>query len=75
MVKFRAGVETGDKERIKNKGIKNASTGNTGDMYVVYKVTLPNKLTKEQKGLFEKLLDTNLDNSEINDFKKFVERG
>lgn len=68
-----AGTETGDRERIKGKGIKNASTGKTGDMYVVYKVIVPNKLSREQKKLLEELLSTNLDSTEINKFNRFVE--
>ena len=70
-----SGTQSGDKERIKGKGIYNATTKNTGDMYVVYKVVTPEKLTREQKTLFEKLLDTGLNNSEIDKFNKFVKRG
>ncbi len=69
-----SGTQSGDKERIKGKGIYNATTKNTGDMYVVYKVVTPEKLTREQKTLFEKLLDTGLNNSEIDKFNKFVKR-
>ena len=67
-----SGTETGDKQRIRGKGIKNASTGNTGDMYIVFKVVTPSKLTKEQKRLFEQLLETDMDNSEITKFNRFV---
>ena len=69
-----AGTETGDKERIKGKGIKNASTGKTGDMYIIFKVVTPSKLTREQKKLFEELLDTDMSNSEIDKFNRFVSR-
>jgi len=70
-----AGTENGDKQRIKGKGIKNQSTGNTGDMYLIFKVVNPTKLTREQKNLFEKLLDTDLSTSETDKFDKFVKRG
>lgn len=70
-----AGTENGDKERIKGKGIKNSSTGDTGDMYIIYKVVTPTKLSRDQKKLFEELLDTNLNTSEIDKFDKFVKRG
>lgn len=70
-----AGTENGDKQRIKGKGIKNSSTGNTGDMYLIFKVMTPTKLTREQKNLFEKLMDTDLSNSEIDKFNRFVKRG
>ena len=70
-----AGTETGDKQRIKGKGIKNSSTGKTGDMYIIFKVVTPSKLNREQKNLFEKLLDTDMSNSDIDKFEKFVKRG
>ena len=70
-----SGTETGDKQRIKGKGIKNSSTGKTGDMYIVFKVVTPSKLTREQKSLFEKLMDTDMSNSEIDKFERFVKRG
>ena len=68
-----AGTNTGDKQRIKGRGIKNNSTGNTGDMYIIFKVVIPSKLTREQKELFTKLSDTNLNNNEIDKFNRFVE--
>lgn len=67
-----AGVNTGDKQRIKGKGIKNESTNNVGDMYIIFKVITPSKLTREQKDLFEKLGKTDLSNKEINAFDRFV---
>ena len=70
-----AGTETGDKQRIKGKGIKNAGTGKTGDMYIIFKVVTPSKLTRDQKKLFEELLDTNMDNTEIDKFTRFVNHG
>ena len=70
-----SGTETGDKQRIKGKGIKNAGTGRTGDMYIIFKVCSPSKLSKDQKKLFEELMDTDMNNSEINKFDRFVSRG
>ena len=70
-----AGTETGDKQRIKGKGIKNSSTGKEGDMYIVFKVITPTKLSREQKNLFEQLLNTDINNSEINKFDRFVKEG
>lgn len=69
-----AGTNTLDKQRIKGRGIKNSSTGNTGDMYIIFKVIIPNKLTKEQKKLFESLDDTDLTTSEIDKFNRFVNK-
>ena len=70
-----AGTSTLDKQRIKGKGIKNSTTGNTGDMYIIFKVITPTRLSREQKELFTKLANTNLDNNEIDKFNRFVKRG
>ncbi len=72
---IKGGTNTNDKQRIKGKGIKNASTGRTGDMYIVFEVVLPNKLTREQKNLFEKLSETNLEDATYEKFAKFVNKG
>ncbi len=67
-----SGTNTGDKQRIKSRGIKNSSTGKTGDMYIVFKVVTPTKLTRDQKKLLEELNETNLNTSEIDKFNRFV---
>ena len=67
-----AGTNTGDKQRIKDKGVNNSTTKHKGDMYVVFDVKFPEKLSHEQKRLFEKLADTDLEDREINKFNKFV---
>ena len=65
------GSETNDKHRLKGKGVEDVNTGKKGDMYVVLKVAIPKKLSKEQKSLFEKLSSTDLESG--NDFKKIRE--
>lgn len=67
-----SGSESGDKQRIKGKGIHNDSTHRKGDMYIVLKVITPKKLSKEQKRLIEMLDDTDLNDKEIDKFKRFV---
>lgn len=64
-----AGSESGDKHRIKGKGIDNETTRRKGDMYIVLKIVTPKKLSKEQKKLLEELNKTDL--TDDNDFKKF----
>jgi len=64
-----AGSESGDKHRIKGKGVHNDYTHHKGDMYIVLKIVTPKKLSKEQKKLLESLNNTNLDDD--NDIKKF----
>ena len=68
-----SGTNNLDKQRIKGKGIKNSTTGGTGDMYIIFKVITPTKLTRKQKDLFSELNDTDLSSSEIDKFNKFVE--
>lgn len=68
-----AGSESGEKHRIKGKGINNESTHRKGDMYIVLKIVTPKKLSKEQRKLLEELSKTNLtDEEDIKDFNKFI---
>jgi molecular chaperone DnaJ len=70
-----AGTQSGDKLRIKGKGIANVSNKRKGDMYVVCDVVIPAKLSREQKKLFEELRDTTLDNSpEFKKYNKFLKK-
>ncbi len=67
-----AGSETGDKHRLRNKGISNINSYSKGDMYVILKVIVPKKITKEQKKLFEKLGKTNLEDDSFKLINKFL---
>ena len=58
-----AGIQNGDKMRLRGKGVENVNSKRKGDMYVITKVIIPEKLTREQKKLFEELNTTTLDNS------------
>lgn len=69
-----AGSDNGDKHRLKNKGITNASTRRTGDMYIVLDIRTPKKLSKEQKKLLESLADTDMSDDEVKRFDKFVKK-
>ena len=66
MLTIPEGTNTGDKQRIKGKGI------NKGDMYIIMDVRIPKKISREQKKLFEELEDTELDDTVIKDFDKFT---
>lgn len=68
-----AGSNSGDKHRIKGKGIDNKARRNKGNMYVILKVLTPKKLSRDQKKLIEKLSKTDFEDNEINKFNKFVE--
>ena len=67
-----AGTSSGEKQKIKGKGVNNEYSRHKGDMYVIFKVYTPKKLTREQKSLIEKLKDTDMTTRETNDFDKFV---
>ena len=69
-----SGINNLDKQRIKGKGIKNESTGSTGNMYLIFKVLTPKKLSRDQKKLFEELNETDFDDKEIKEFNKFTEK-
>ena len=59
-----AGSSSGDKHRVKGKGVEDVQTGRNGDMYVIIDVHIPKKISKEQKKLFEQLSKTTLDDSD-----------
>ena len=67
-----AGTDSGDKQRLKGKGIKDTTRRRTGDMYVIFKVVTPKKLSRDQKKLFESLDKTDLEDSVIERFNKFT---
>ena len=68
-----AGSKSGDKHRIKGKGIEDVNTGRMGDMYIILDIMIPKKLNKEQKKLFEQLDKTILnDSDEFKKIKKYL---
>lgn len=58
-----AGTQNGEKMRLRGKGVENVNTKRKGDMYVITKVIIPEKLTRDQKKMFESLDKTELDNN------------
>ena len=66
-----SGSSTNDRHRLKGKGVSDVHSGRKGDMYVVINVVIPDKLTSEQKKLFEQLAKTNLEVG--NSFKRIRE--
>ena len=67
------GSKTGDKLRLKGKGVPDVNSGKRGDMYVVLNILPPTKLSREQKALFEKLRETDLeDNKEFKKIKEYL---
>jgi len=67
------GTQNAEKLRLRGKGIENVNSKRKGDMFVITKVIIPEKLTKEQRKIFETLQDTELENTSfIKKFKKFL---
>ncbi len=68
-----AGSESGDKHRVRGKGIENVNSYGKGDMYIILKVKTPQKLSRDQKRLFEQLAKTGLDDDrEFNKIKEYL---
>lgn len=63
------GSNTGDKHRLKGKGIDNETTGRKGDMYINIVVRSPKNLSKEQKKLLQALGATDIEDTMIKEFK------
>jgi len=69
-----AGTASGDKQRIRGKGIDNKAHRTKGNMYVITKVIIPKKLNRAQKKLIEQLAGTDLEDREIEQFYKFTKK-
>lgn len=67
-----AGTNSGDKQRIKGKGVDNQYRHHKGDMYLIFKVYTPKKLSRDQKKLIDELSKTALETDEITEFNKFT---
>ena len=68
-----AGTQNGDKMRLRGKGIENVNTKRKGDMYVITKIIIPEKLSRDQKKLFEELSYTDLETSKyFKNYKKCI---
>jgi molecular chaperone DnaJ len=69
-----SGTQSGEKQRLRGKGIENPNNGRKGDMYVIINVITPTKLDRTQKDLINKLSKTNLETSEFNRFKNYMKK-
>ncbi len=68
------GTNTGDKHRLKGKGVEDLHSGSKGNMYVVINVVIPEKIDKKQKKLFEELNETDLKTSEFKRIEEFIKK-
>ena len=55
LLKIQSGTSAGSILRMRNKGIKHLQHSGTGDQLVRIQIATPTKLTKEERGLLEKL--------------------
>ena len=68
------GSSTGDKHRLKGKGIEDLHSGSKGNMYVVINVVIPDKIDRKQKKLFEELAQTDLKNKEFKKIEDYLKK-
>ena len=68
------GSNTGDKLRLKGKGVEDVHSYRKGDMYVILKVIMPDKLSRDQKKLFEELSKTDLETKEFKKFNDYMKK-
>ena len=72
-----AGTQPGARFRLRGKGMPNVGGRGHGDLYVIARVAVPKKLTKDQKQLLEQLAETmpaQADERVETDDKPFFER-
>ena len=68
-----AGTQSGAKLKLRSKGVANVNTERKGDMFVIVKIVIPTKLSRDEKKAFEHLNDVmKEDNSFINKIRKFL---
>ena len=68
------GSNTGDKHRLKGKGIEDLHSGTKGNMYVVINVIIPEKIDKTQKKLFEELSETDLKTKDFKNIEDYLKK-
>ena len=73
-INIAAGTDSGDKQRIKGKGIDNKTNHIKGDMYLIMKVITPKKLSRDQKKLIDELNKTLLEDKELSRFNEFTKK-
>lgn len=72
-MEVKPGTNTGDKVKLKGKGVKKVNAFGKGNMYVIYHVVIPDRLSMTQKKLIKELSQTDLDDApEFREFKKYL---
>ena len=65
------GTQNGDKLKLRGKGVPGNSF-TKGDMFVIIKVVVPEKLDRKQRELFKELSDTKFDNPGYKKIEKYL---
>lgn len=73
MLKIPSGTQSDAKFRLREKGAPNVRTKQKGDEHVIVSVVTPQKLSNEQKKLFEELAKLDNDPKEKNAWERFKE--
>lgn len=75
VLEVKPGASTGDKLKLKGKGIKIPNSIRKGDMFVILNVITPTKLNRKQKKLLEEIAETDLEDESIfKNFKKYLKK-
>ena len=69
-----AGSQSGDKLRIKDRGVTHINSSVKGDMYIILKVVIPTKLDRNQKKHFEELAKSNLKTNEFKLVESYLDK-
>ena len=70
---IKEGTQSGEKLKLKGKGLKTPDSYKKGDMYVITKVITPTKLDRNQKRLLKELSETILNsNSAFKNFNQYL---
>ncbi len=73
ILEVKPGTQSGEKAKLKGKGIKKINAIGKGNMYIIFKVIIPTKLSMAQKRLIKDLSDTDLEDSpEFRNFKRYL---
>lgn len=69
ILEVKPGTQSNEKVKLKGKGVKRVNSIGRGNMYVIYNVVIPTKLSMSQKRLIKELATTDL--SDSTEFKRF----
>ena len=72
VIEISAGTQSGEKLKLKGKGVPGTSSFSKGDMYIITKVITPKKLDRKQKALFKDLAKTDIETSEYRKLEKYL---